>query len=171
MILSQDIYKKATQTVKKCGTRNPVKIAQELGVHLYYESFNSLLGLYTCKWRRRMIFINSALEEPISTIVLAHELGHDFLHREMATNGLREYNIFGIKDRTEQEANAFAAHLLLDDDEVLGLVEEGLSLNEIASILNTSTDLLLIKLEQMNALGHSISIPYPSDSGFIKQLH
>lgn len=170
MILSQDIYKKATHLAKKYGTRNPVKIAQELGIHLYYENFNSLLGLYTCKWRRRMIFINNALEEPISTIVLAHELGHDFLHREMAANGLREYNIFGIKDRTEQEANAFAAHLLIDDDEVLSLISDGLALQEIAAVLNTSSDLLLIKLEQMNALGHKINIPYPSDSGFIKQL-
>lgn len=170
MNLSSHIYKKANQTVKKYGTRDPFEIAEASGIHLYYEQFNALLGLYTCKWRRRMIFLNNRLEEPFSTIVLAHELGHDALHREIAENGLREYNIFGLKDITEQEANAFAAHLLLDDNEVLDLVKSGMTLQETASILNTSQDLLLIKLEEMKGLGHSINIPRPSNADFIKRL-
>ncbi len=171
MNLSQEIYKKAIQAVKKYDSRNPIEIASASGVHLYYEKFNSLLGLYTCKWRRRMIFLNNDLEEPLSSIVLAHELGHDLLHRDMAESGLREYNIFGIKDRTEQEANIFAAHLLLDDNDVADLIGDGLSLQEAAAILNTHQDLLLIKLEQMNALGWSINIPRPSNADFIKQMH
>ena len=170
MNLGSHIYKKANQAVKKYGTRDPFKIAEASGVHLYYEQFNSLLGLYTCKWRRRMIFLNNRLEEPLSAIVLAHELGHDVLHREIAETGLREYNIFGIKDITEQEANIFAAHLLLDDNEVLDLIKGGLTLQETAAILNTSQELLLIKIDQMNKLGQSISIPRPANSDFIKHL-
>ena len=170
MILSSHIYKKANQAVKKYGTRDPFEIAEASGVHLYYEQFNSLLGLYTCKWRRRMIFLNNRLEEPLSSIVLAHELGHDVLHREMAENGLREYNIFGIKDITEQEANAFAAHILIDHEELGDLIRSGMSLQEISAILNTSQDLVLIKLEQMKKLGFDVNIPRPSDTSFIKRL-
>ena len=170
MIPTRQIYKKANQLVAKCGSRDPLDIAQMLGIHLYYESFNSLLGLYTCRWHRRMIFISNRLEDPLLSIVLAHEIGHDCFHRDLAANGLREYNIWGIKDITEQEANAFAAHLLLDEDEVADLIGDGMTLHEVSAILNTSPDLLLIKLEEMNKLGWSINIPRPSDASFIKRL-
>ena len=49
MIDSFYIYSKATEMVKQTGTRNPMKIASEIGVMLRYsEEFDKLLGLYTC---------------------------------------------------------------------------------------------------------------------------
>ena len=170
MICYEEIYKKARQTVKRCGSRNPSDVADMLGIHLYYEDFSSLLGMYTCKWRRRMIFINSNINGPVFNMVLAHEIGHDLFHRSMAGQGLREYNLFGIKDETEQTANAFAAHLLLDERELSEQLLDGRSISEISASMLVDENLTLIKLAQMNALGWDLRLPCPPRSDFIKYL-
>ena len=50
--------------VKQTGTRNPMKIASEIGVMLRYsEEFDKLLGLYTYRWKHRIILLNDKMEE------------------------------------------------------------------------------------------------------------
>ena len=49
IIRSEEIYKKANSIVKSCGTRDTLKIARELGIHLHFlDNLNDLLGMYTC---------------------------------------------------------------------------------------------------------------------------
>jgi len=54
-------------------------------------------------------------------MVLAHEIGHDQLHRKECVNGasFHESRIFSPLNHYEIEANIFAAHLLIPDDEVI----------------------------------------------------
>ena len=48
IIRSEEIYKKANSIVKSCGTRDTLKIARELGIHLHFlDNLNDLLGIYT----------------------------------------------------------------------------------------------------------------------------
>lgn len=64
MIDSFYIYSKATEMVKQTGTRNPMKIASEIGVMLRYsEELDKLLGLYTYRWKHRIILLNDKMEE------------------------------------------------------------------------------------------------------------
>ena len=59
MIDSFYIYSKATEMVKQTGTRNPMKIASEIGVMLRYsDELDKLLGLYTYRWKHRIILLN-----------------------------------------------------------------------------------------------------------------
>ena len=52
MIDSFYIYSKATEMVKQTGTRNPMKIASEIGVMLRYsDELDKLFGLYTYRWK------------------------------------------------------------------------------------------------------------------------
>ena len=81
--------------------------------------------------------------------MLAHELGHDTLHRSFASQGMREYALFGLKDDTEQAANAFAAHLLLDWDELYETLLGGFTVTQAAASFNVPSELILIKLVQM----------------------
>lgn len=106
MIDSFYIYSKATEMVKQTGTRNPMKIASEIGVMLRYsEEFDKLLGLYTYRWKHRIILLNDKMEEIMARMVCAHELGHDALHRDIAKGeGLKEFVLFNMKDTTEYEA-------------------------------------------------------------------
>ncbi len=170
MICSQEIYKKANAVIRRCGTREPFEIAGELGISLYFEHFSKLLGMYTYRWRHRMIFINDSISETAARTVLAHELGHDTLHRSFASQGMREYALFGLKDDTEQAANAFAAHLLLDWDELYETLLGGFTVTQAAASFNVPSELILIKLAQMKNLGCNIHLPDYANSNFITGL-
>ncbi|WP_312701908.1 ImmA/IrrE family metallo-endopeptidase [Sedimentibacter sp.] len=170
MIDSFGIYRKAEQLVQKSATNNVLQIASDLGVKLYYGNYDNLLGMYTCKWKHRFIFLNNKLENYMLQMVLAHEIGHDIFHRDLANDGLKEFALFNLKNITEYEANAFAAHILLKNEEVLTLVRDGYDVAQIASILNSHINLLLIKMQEMNKMGLDFNIPFSPRSNFFKDI-
>ena len=50
---------------------------------------------------------------------LAHEIGHDRLHRALAKkHGLQEFVLYDMATKPEYEANIVAAEILLDSDEI-----------------------------------------------------
>ena len=170
MIDSFGIYKKADALVKSTGTRDVKQIASELGIKIYYENYNGLLGMYTYRWRQRMIFINNNLDEHMSQMVLAHEIGHDLFHRNLASNGLKEFELFDMKNITEYEANVFSSHLLIDNDEVLSLARDGYDIVQISSMLNSNINLLLIKMQEMNKMGYNFNVPCRPEGDFLKKI-
>ncbi len=170
LIDSLEIFKKAEQLIQKAGTNNVMKIASYLGVKLYYGNYDNLLGMYTYKWKHRMIFLNSNLEDYMLQMVLAHEIGHDIFHRDLASNGLKEFALFNLKNITEYEANAFAAHILLKNEEVFNFVRDGYDVAQIASTLNSNINLLLIKLQEMNKMGFDFNVPYRPCSNFFRDV-
>lgn len=145
------IYDKVNALVKKYGTRDPETLINDLNVKLRYISETStLLGMYRVILRNRYIFIPSnvgALEKT----VLAHELGHDQLHREFSAQGVgfHESRIFNPTNTYETEANIFAAHLLISDQDVLSLIEEAGSDVELASELGVEINLLDLKISEL----------------------
>ena len=74
IIRSEEIYKKANSIVKSCGTRDTLKIARELGIHLHFlDNLNDLLGMYTYRHKERHILLNSNMEYLIMQMVCGHE--------------------------------------------------------------------------------------------------
>lgn len=171
MIDSFYIYSKATEMVKQTGTRNPMKIASEIGVMLRYsEELDKLLGLYTYRWKHRIILLNDKMEEIMARMVCAHELGHDALHRDIAKgDGLKEFVLFNMKDTTEYEANAFAAHLIIDDDDIYSRSKDKYDVVQMAKMLNVNINLVLIKLQELNKLGCNFRVPCEADSFFFRK--
>lgn len=171
MIDSFYIYSKATEMVKQTGTRNPMKIASEIGVMLRYsEELDKLLGLYTYRWKHRIILLNDKMEEIMARMVCAHELGHDALHRDIAKgDGLKEFVLFNMKDTTEYEANAFAAHLIIDDDDIYSMTKDKYDVVQMAKMLNVNINLVLIKLQELNKLGCNFRVPCEADSFFFRK--
>ena len=171
MIESFYIYSKATEMVKQTGTRNPMKIASEIGVMLRYsEELDKLLGLYTYRWKHRIILLNDKMEEIMARMVCAHELGHDALHRDIAKgDGLKEFVLFNMKDTTEYEANAFAAHLIIDDDDIYSMSKDKYDVVQMAKMLNVNINLVLIKLQELNKLGCNFRVPCEADSFFFRK--
>lgn len=170
MIDSFKIFKKADSIVNRVGTRDTLKIAGELGIKIYYEDFQDLLGMYTCRWKQRIIFLNSSLDYYLRQMVLAHEIGHDTFHRDLAETGLKEFTLFNMKNDTEYVANAFGAHLLLDNDEVLELARDGYDVVQIAGMLNSDINLLLIKMQEMNKIGYDFNVPCHPERNFFKKI-
>lgn len=171
---SQAIYQKASALVKQCGTRDAEVIARELGIWIYEEStFDSLLGMYTFRWNHRLIFLNPRMDHYLRQMVIAHELGHDSEHRNIAKaskDGLKEFVLFQMNDATEYEANAFGAHVLLANDDVYNLARLGYDVVQISQQLGSNINLMLIKMQEMNKLGYDFNIPYCPDSRFFRKM-
>ena len=165
------IYSKATEMVKQTGTRNPMKIASEIGVMLRYsEELDKLLGLYTYRWKHRIILLNDKMEEIMARMVCAHELGHDALHRDIAKgDGLKEFVLFKMKDTTEYAANAIAAHQIIDDDDIYSMSKDKYDVVQMAKMLNVNINLDLIKLQELNKLGYDFRVTCEADSFFFRK--
>ncbi|MBQ8133102.1 MAG: ImmA/IrrE family metallo-endopeptidase [Clostridia bacterium] len=168
-----EIFLQADALVKHSGGRNTKAIAEMLGIRIYYRSdFKHLLGMYTYQWKHRMIFLNDRLDENLEQMVLAHEIGHDQRHRELAAQaGLQEFSLFSVNNsKIEHEANVFAAHLLLDSNEVYSCACRGFDIAQTASAMNTDVNLLLIKLQEMMKSGYDLQIPFEADSSFFGKI-
>lgn len=173
MICSEDIYNKANRIIRCCGTRDTLKIARELVIYVHYiDSLNQLLGMYTYRHKERHILLNGNMEPMVMQMVCGHEIGHDALHREMAKNNhsLPEFVLFDMRSKPEYEANAFAAHLLIDDDELIEHMQRGLDVVQLAAIMNTNINLMLIKLNEMNRMGWRLNLPYVPHADFLKNI-
>lgn len=171
MIDSVGIYRKAEELIDRCDTRDAAQIAREIGIKVLYHDFDTLLGLYTYRWRNRIIILNDGLSYHTEQLVTAHEIGHDRMHRALAQNNeFKEFGLLNIKDITEYEANAFAAHLLLSNDEVLNLIRQVNDLSKAAQLLCVNPNLLLIKVREMNKLGYEIPLSVEYDRDFFNNM-
>lgn len=156
IIRSEEIYKKANNIVKSCGTRDTLKIARELGIYVHYvDSFNELLGMYTYRHKERHILLNSNMEHMVMQMVCGHEIGHDIFHRDLAksASALQEFTLFDMRSKPEYEANAFSAHLIIEDDELIENMKVGYDVVQLSAIMGTNINLMLIKFNEMNCMG------------------
>ncbi len=153
----------------KYGTRNPEELCARLGICLYEEDFGRLKGMYRVILRRRCIFVNRSLGMDMRRMVLAHEIGHDRLHRDFAKGaGLGELELFDRSDRREYEANLVAAGILLDDKAVLeGIYYEGYDAEALAKELRVDVNLLALKVEALRDRGHPLTAP-ERDARFLR---
>lgn len=172
MINSLDIYKKANKLVDKFGTRDSLKIAKGLGIDVVFiDYFEKLLGMYAYRWKHRVIFLNNRMNEEFTNMVAAHEIGHDILHRDLAKGKLlQEFELFKIQNSVEYEANAFAAHLLIDTEKCFELIKNGYDVIEISKFCNTEINLMLIKLQEMRQLGYNLNLSEYAHSNFLKNI-
>jgi Zn-dependent peptidase ImmA (M78 family) len=136
---------------------------------MWRHDFAELKGMYKVILRNRFIFINGNLDEYEQRVIAAHELGHDALHRELASGAaLYETTLYDVKNRVEYEANVFAAEILISDDDVVGLIAERYSESQIAATLGVSLDLLLIKVGEMNRRGFGITMSRTGRGDFLR---
>ncbi|NMA50030.1 MAG: ImmA/IrrE family metallo-endopeptidase [Tissierellia bacterium] len=156
MAISYDkIYKDTMKLYRQHGTRDPKTILENRGVNFVAFNQNTkLLGMYKVIKRNRFVFYNPYVDENLLRMVLGHELGHDLYHRKYASNGaLIEYELFNINSAMELEANIFAAHLLLDEDEIIEFIYEGYTYDQLAATFNVNVNLMIFKLNEMHRMG------------------
>jgi Zn-dependent peptidase ImmA (M78 family) len=153
-------YEKATQAasdlLQKFGYAappiNPARISEELGVGVVFaefpEKFKNVSGFYDPS--EDSIFVNSAEHPRRQTFTIAHELGHSILHKEWAMSAeykvlLRDQDL-AVKDPIEQEANAFAAHLLVPRD-MLDKYRRVASVEELSNLFAVSMPVIRNRLK------------------------
>ena len=154
-----EIVKIVNRLIKRCGTRNPYKVADELGIHILYRDFTKQRGAYKVILKNRFIFLQNGLHPVIEQIVLWHEIGHDILHRKeaIAVGGFKEFVLFDMREnRMEYEANIFASQASLPDDTILEYIENGYDIQQIARAMSSDINLVALKVDTLIAQGYQL---------------
>lgn len=161
----------AEKLTRKYDTRNPYKICDALGVRIRIKDLGTdIKAYYFYQSRIRNIVLNSRVSDVVRRILVAHELGHDRLHKDIAMlKGFQEVELFDRAIPAEYEANLFAAELLIDDNEVLELLNnEDMSFFDVARELYVPAALLDFKFRVLKYNGYRIEAPYIANGDFLK---
>ena len=166
---AEQLSKVGSDLVRRCGTRDPFRIANALGINVMddCENLGSLKGMYCIVKQRgaykvilknRFIFLNKDLRPQMKRIVCAHEIGHDRLHRAFAKkHGLQEFVLYDMATKPEYEANIVAAEILLDSDEILEYIYDyGYTSEQIARAMHTDINLVALKIAHLAETGHKL---------------
>lgn len=140
-----DVKKQANKIARMFKSRDPFEIVRGLNVILVHYPLDGVRGFYQYFQRNNIIYLDERLSDPEQRFVLAHELGHMFLHKKA--------NAIFMDTRTqlngaryEQEADLFAMELLLPDDLLSEYWETGYSIEQISRITGYNKRLIELKL-------------------------
>ena len=174
--MTDHITKEAARLKIKYDTHDPYELCRDMGIILMFAPMGNYEGcckgfIYSCS-RIVSITINSDLPAELQRIVLAHELGHAVLHKEMV--GMRPYHdteIFDVTMPAEYEANIFAAELLMTEEDVLEVINEDISFFGAAKKLFVPPELLDLKWRIMKKRGYKFAdSPIEASGDFLKNI-
>ena len=109
---------------RKHGTRDPFRIAREMGFIVIFAPLVEMRGFQQRAKRRRLIYINSDLDELQQRLVCAHELAHHLIHKGM-NRIFMDRNTDIVTQKYENQANRFAAELIYSDYELQPFLSRG----------------------------------------------
>lgn len=163
------IIEAVEKLVKKYDTKDPYELCRALGIKIhFYNMEKKLKGFFFYQSRQKNIVIDSNVNEVLERILIAHELGHAVLHTKIAMmKGFQEMEVLDGSSLEEDEANFFAAELLLDDNEVLENLSE-YSFFETAQRLFVPAALLDYKFSLLHEKGKRVDSMYIRKSDFLK---
>ncbi len=150
----QHILNKAAEVLENYGGKNIFETAENSGAIVWERHLGGLKGFYLFENGCRYIVVNEDLDDVTKSVVCAHELGHDMLHRELSAGGIRENTLFLSGHKTEREANLFAAEVLISDEDILDEVSELNSMSALTASVGMPGELVNFKLEILNFKGY-----------------
>lgn len=120
-----------------CDEENIYLSSYDLGdINGYYFEFNDV----------HIIKYNNSLDDRESIQVIAHELGHYYLHRNLDIFFIQK-NTLLLKNRYEIEADLFAAELIISDSVINEY--KGYSVDQLSKILGLKKELIDLKINNM----------------------
>jgi len=170
----RDIIRAAAALRAKYPNSDPEQLAARLKIVLLPQHLGTgrdcIKGFFLeCK-RIRTITVNVDLPREVQRIIIAHELGHAVLHRRSGVHAFHDLQLFDYTGTCEQEANLFAAELLLPDSEVLSALREG-TVYTAAAELCVPPELLDFKLRLLRTKGIALrESPIAAGNRFMKHL-
>lgn len=129
----------------KYGTNDPFELCKILGIWVYILPLGGVDGHYTYAKRKKVFFINENLNQTERLFCCAHELGHALLHTKSNVY-FNNSKTFFIQAKFENQANEFAAELLIDD--ALLLNYDGYCLNKVSAITGIDIKYLELKFKK-----------------------
>lgn len=136
--------------VRKYNTRNPYKLAEYLGIEIceLYLSPNMPTGFFKKILRKKFVIINltKILSDSEKDFTLAHELGHAIFHSSDSAFFLHDHTFYQ-RGKFENEANKFAAELLINENEIDTYSLENFCTNQLADYYGVPEELILYKFK------------------------
>jgi Zn-dependent peptidase ImmA (M78 family) len=127
---------------------NPIQICEELEIKISFREFNTeetkkIAGFFYAE--ENSICVNAEDSIPRQFFTIAHELGHKVLHEEWLKSS--DYKMLyrtsnQLTDPIEQEANAFAANLLIPKFMIDEYYTYGVDRDDLAKIFCVSKEFL-----------------------------
>lgn len=114
----KNIKLRVKNLIEKYNTRNPYKLCEKLKIDIKFRDLGKIRGYFKKVLRNKYIVINERLDEYSQKVVLCHELGHAVLHSSKEVLLMKE-SFYRYIPELENEANEFAAQLLLRQYEVI----------------------------------------------------
>lgn len=138
------IRKKVNHLVKFYRSRDPFEMIRGMNVILVYYPLEGVRGFYQYFQRNNIIYIDERLSEHEKKFVLAHELGHMFLHKKANALFMDTRTHFN-GDRFEMDADLFAMELLVSDDMLLE--NGGCTIDQLSRLLGYNKKLIELRLK------------------------
>ena len=158
--------------IKRAGSRNPEDICETYHIEIMEANLQRRLkAYYFYQSRIHNIVIDENIVDIFRRILIAHELGHFSLHKEIAMmRGFQEMEVLEARDTEpmETEANLFAAELLLPDNEVIDCLREN-TFFETAKILNVPHALLDFKFSMLQSKDYQLASIGVKKADFLKE--
>lgn len=148
----------AERVLNEFGGKDIFETAENSGARVWFRNLGGLKGFYICENGLRYIVINEELDDITKAVVCAHELGHDTLHRELSEGGIRENTLLLSNNKTEREANLFAAAVLISDEEILEEANMRFDAESLSKSMGFPRELVLYKLETLNFKGYHFNL-------------
>ena len=136
------IKRRVSQLVRKYQTRDPFEMIKGMNVILVHYPLEGVRGFYQYFQRNNIIYLDERLTKAEQRFVLAHELGHMFLHKRANAIFMDTRTQFNT-DKFEKEADTFAMELLVSDAEIIE--HPDLTIGQLARMTGYTEELLKCK--------------------------
>lgn len=138
-----DIKALVVGVIEEYGTSDPFELVELLGLHVLMHSLPDTIHAYRLN---NIIVLNNSLCYEDHRCLVAHELGHYFIHGSEFTLGMYIKNNLLIKAKIENEADLFASELLLVH--INDYMIEGLTIKQISVLFSVPQKYVEYKLLQ-----------------------
>lgn len=141
-----DIKSRVNKLVRFYKTRDPFEMIKGMNVILVLHPLEGVRGFYQYFQRNNIIYLDERLSTIEKKFVLAHELGHMYLHKKanaIFMDSRTHFNTFAY----EMEANKFAMDLLLSDEVMIEYLESGYTKEQISRMTGYHERLIELRLK------------------------
>jgi len=130
--------------IDKFNTNDPFSLSEHLNINIIYTDLKNIWGMYRYIKRNSFIFINNNISDIEKRFVLSHELGHAILHTKNNCFYLK-HNTFMKVSTFENEANDFAAELLITNEDIKEAIDKQFSIEQMACYFEVPLELVEFK--------------------------
>lgn len=142
----KDIKDIVNDLVAEHNTTDVYELCSSLDITVKYDPLGSTKGYFLNTLGKFFITLNNNLEDWERKVVLAHELAHALLHKDSNICFLKNYT-YSNTNKKENEANEFAAHLLIRDTDLFKFSKgyEYITIEQVSKHFRVPIELVVYK--------------------------